>query len=47
MSVCYDKLWKLFIDRKMNQTDLRETAGISFNIIVKMEKMNLFQWKAL
>ena len=38
MSVCYDKLWKILIDRKMNRTDLKEMAGISFNVLAKMGK---------
>lgn len=38
MFVSYDKLWKLLIDKKMNRTDLKETAGISYNIIAKMGK---------
>ena len=36
MSVCYDKLWKLLIDKRMNRTDLKEMAGISFNVLAKM-----------
>lgn len=46
MPVSYDKLWKLLIDRKMNRTELKDAAGISFNILAKMGKMSLFQWKA-
>jgi len=38
MAVSYDKLWKLLIDRKMNRTALKETAGISFNVLAKMGK---------
>ncbi|MCM1026841.1 MAG: helix-turn-helix transcriptional regulator [Clostridium sp.] len=38
MSVCYDKLWKILIDRKMNRTDLKDVAGISFNVLAKMGK---------
>ena len=38
MSVCYDKLWKLLIDRKMNKTELKESAGISFNVLARMGK---------
>ena len=38
MSVCYDKLWKILIDKGMNRTDLKEMAGISFNVIAKMGK---------
>lgn len=38
MSVCYDKLWKMLIDKRMNRTDLKEMAGISFNVLAKMGK---------
>lgn len=38
MSVSYDKLWKLLIDKKMNRTDLKNVAGISFNVLAKMGK---------
>ena len=36
MQVSYDKLWKLLIDRKMNRTDLKDAAEISFNVLAKM-----------
>ena len=36
MTVSYDKLWKLLIDKKMNRTDLKNTAGVSFNVLAKM-----------
>lgn len=38
MSICYDKLWKLLIDKKMNRTELKERAGISFNVLARMGK---------
>ena len=38
MLVCYDKLWKILIDKKMTRTDLKELAGISFNVLAKMGK---------
>ena len=38
MTISYDKLWKLLIDKKMNKTDLKESAGISFNVLAKMGK---------
>ena len=38
MSVSYDKLWKLLIDKKMNRTALKEASGISFNVLAKMGK---------
>lgn len=36
MLVSYDKLWKLLIDKKMNRSNLKDAAGISFNIWTKM-----------
>ena len=36
MSVCYNKLWKLLIDRKMNKTDLRIAAGITTTALAKL-----------
>ncbi len=38
MPVSYDKLWKLLIDKKMNRTELKEAAGISFNVLARMGK---------
>jgi DNA (cytosine-5)-methyltransferase 1 len=38
MSISYDKLWKLLIDKKMNRTALKVAAGISFNVLAKMGK---------
>ena len=36
MAVSYNKLWKLLIDKKMNKTQLKETAGISTNAVAKL-----------
>ena len=38
MSVCYNKLWKLLIDKKMNKTDLRIAAGITTTALAKLGK---------
>lgn len=38
MTISYDKLWKLLIDRKMNKTDLKDQAGITYNIIARLGK---------
>jgi len=38
MAVSYNKLWKLLIDKGMNKTELKEAAGISFNVIARMSK---------
>lgn len=38
MNVCYDKLRKLLIDKKMKKTDLIREAKISSNVLAKMGK---------
>ena len=38
MSVSYNNLWKLLIDRGMNKTELKEAAGVSFNVMARMGK---------
>ena len=38
MSINYNKLWKLLIDRHLMKKDLREMAGLSTNVIAKMGK---------
>ena len=38
MAICYDKLWKLLIDKKMNRTELKEASGISFNVLARIGK---------
>lgn len=47
MPVSYDKLWKLLIDKKMNRTDLKEAAGISFNVLAKMGKNEFISMESL
>ncbi|MBR5202551.1 MAG: helix-turn-helix transcriptional regulator [Clostridia bacterium] len=36
MSVCYNKLWKLLIDRKMKKKDLIAATGISRGTMAKL-----------
>lgn len=36
MALCYNKLWKLLIDKGMNKSDLREKTGISQSTIAKL-----------
>ena len=38
MVINYGKLWKLLIDKKMNKTELKEKAGISYNILARLGK---------
>lgn len=45
--VSYDKLWKMLIDKKMNRTKLKDTAGISFNVLAKMGKNEYVSMESL
>lgn len=38
MSVSYDKLWKLLIDKKISVSDLRKSANIAPNTMTKMRR---------
>lgn len=38
MSISYDKLWKLLIDKKMSVADLRKAADIAPNTMTRMRK---------
>lgn len=38
LSISYNKLWKLLVDKKINKTELRKSAGISTNVIAKLGK---------
>lgn len=47
MPVSYDKLWKMLIDKKMNRTDLKDAAGISFNVLAKMGRNEFISMESL
>lgn len=47
MTISYDKLWKLLIDKKMNRTDLKNVAGISFNVLAKMGRNEFVSLESL
>lgn len=38
MAVCYNKLWKMPIDRDMSRTQMRLKAGISTKTLAKLGK---------
>lgn len=38
MRMCYNKLWKLLIDKGMKKSDLRKNAGISSSSLAKLTK---------
>ena len=47
MAVCYNNLWKLLIDKNMNKTDLKEAAGISFNVMARMGKNEAISFESI
>lgn len=47
MPVSYDKLWKMLIDKKMNRTALKDSAGISFNVLAKMGRNEFVSMESL
>ena len=38
MTVCYNKLWKLLIDKNMKKKDLRLATGISTTALIELVK---------
>ena len=47
MAICYNKLWKLLIDRGMTKTELRLKAGVTTNVIANLGKNESVQVEAL
>lgn len=47
MRICYDNLWKIMIDKKINKTQLCEKAGITTNAMVKLGKNETVQVEVL
>jgi len=38
MTISYDKLWKLLIDKKMSKAELRKEIGIAPNTMTRLRK---------
>ena len=47
MAFSYDKLWKLIIDKKMNKTQLRDSAGITSSTLSRRSKNETVSMEAL
>ena len=47
MSVCYDGLWDMLAEKKMNKTELKEASGISFNVLARMRKNEAISFESL
>lgn len=38
MTISYNRLWELLVDRKMSKADLRKIAGIAPNTMTKLRR---------
>jgi len=47
MEVCYNKLFKLLIDKSMKKTDLRKMTGISPNTLTKLSNNEFVSMEVL
>ena len=47
MSINYNKLWKVLIDRNMKKTDLIKKCNIDSNILAKMGKKQYISLRSL
>ena len=47
MTICYNKLWKLLIDKNMKKVDLMNRIEISSSTMAKMTKEELVSLKVL
>ena len=47
MTISYNKLWKLLIDKNIKKTELCEKAGISSNAMAKLGKNQSVQLEIL
>ena len=47
MTISYDRLWELMIDKKINKTQLCEKARITTNAMAKLGKKEMVQLEIL
>lgn len=47
MTISYDRLWKLLIDKKLKKTDLKPLTGITTQVLADMGKGNKISMGAL
>ena len=47
MDVCYNKLFKLLIDKRMKKTELRKMTGISPNTLTKLSNNEFVSMEVL
>ena len=42
MSISYNKLWELLVDKKMSASELRKNTEITPNMMIRMGKIKFF-----
>lgn len=42
MAICYDKLFHLMIDKKISNSQLKDLAGVSANIITRLKRGRIY-----
>ena len=47
MGVSYNRVWKMLIDKNMKRIEMQYLTGISGNILARMGKNQLYQWRQL
>lgn len=47
VSISYNKLWKLLVDKKMNKQTLREKSGVTTTVMAKLGKSEPVHMEAL
>lgn len=47
MDICYNKLFKLLIDKRMKKTELRKLTGISPNTLTKLSNNEFVSMEVL
>ena len=46
-AICYNKLWKLLIDKKISKADLRKSAGFTSNTLTRLRREDEVSMKVL
>lgn len=47
MDVSYNRLWKILIDKNMKRIEMQYLIEISGNILARMGKNSMYQWRPL
>ena len=47
MGVSYNRLWKMLLDKNMKRIEMQYLTGNSGNILARMGKNSMYQWRRL